>query len=53
MIKLSYNITDEEEDSIASRTRNKRNRKHNKIRRRILTEHLQDDEDNENDSYEY
>ena len=46
-------ITDEAEDSIASRTRNKRKRKHNKTRRRILTDQQQEDEDDENNSYEY
>ena len=55
-------ITNKEEDSVASRTRNKRKRKHNKTIRRILTDQQQEDhvhwqrtstEDDENNSYEY
>ena len=47
-------VTDAEEDSIASRIRNKRRkRNHNQTRRRILANQRQDDEDEENNSYEY
>ena len=44
-------ITDEVEDSVASRI--KRRREHNKARRRILTDQQQDDDDDANNSHEY
>ena len=46
-------ITDDEEDSIASRIRNKRKRNRNQTRRRILAKQWQHDEDEENNSISY
>ena len=53
-VGIIMRVTDAEEDSIASRIRNKRRkRNHNQTRRRILANQRQDDEDEENNSYEY